>query len=176
MGRGLAAVATLFALQVVWGAFVAGLKAGRYHNTFPLMEGKLIPPTLLWLEPAWLNFVQNAIAVQWVHRVLGTVLAVAVIVLFVAILKSDADARSRRYNVAFLVLIGIQYLLGVLTLIWFVPVALAVTHQAMAMVIFGVLVAWAHHVHSLSTPRLHEGAESTPPRPRAERERARARP
>jgi heme a synthase len=77
MGRGLAWVGGLLALQVVWGAFVAGLEAGLYHNTFPLMEGRLVPPTLLWLDPALLNFVQNPIAVQWMHRVLGTALALA---------------------------------------------------------------------------------------------------
>lgn len=151
MRRGLAWVGGLFALQVVWGAFVAGLKAGRYHNTFPLMEGRLVPPTLLWLDPAILNFVQNPVAVQWVHRVLGTVLGVAVLVFFLRVVRSGADRLSRRLNAWFLSLVLAQYLLGVLTLIYFVPVALGVIHQATAMVIFGVWVWWVHHVRGLQT-------------------------
>ncbi|HUG42309.1 MAG TPA: COX15/CtaA family protein [Longimicrobiales bacterium] len=149
MTRGLAAVGVLFALQVVWGAFVAGLKAGRYHNTFPLMEGRLVPPTLLWLEPPLLNFVQNPITVQWVHRVLGTLLALAAIALFVRVLRAGVDRASARLNLAFFGLMVAQYALGVLTLIRFVPVSLAVAHQATAMVMFGVWVWWWHHVRNL---------------------------
>ncbi len=143
--RGLAAVGTLFALQVVWGAFVAGLKAGRYHNTFPLMEGRLVPPTLLWLDPAIVNFVQNPVAVQWMHRLLGTALGLAVIALFFYLRRLPLDPRSHRLNVGFLALILGQYLLGVFTLILFVPISLAVFHQAAAMVIFGYWIAWVHH-------------------------------
>ncbi|NIP80987.1 MAG: heme A synthase, partial [Gemmatimonadetes bacterium] len=124
LGHGLAVVGALFALQVVWGAFVAGLKAGRYHNTFPLMEGRLVPPTLFWLDPAVLNFVQNPVAVQWVHRVLGTVLAAAVLAFFVRVARSVDDPGSRRLNAVFLGLTVAQYLLGVLTLVYFVPVSL----------------------------------------------------
>ncbi len=150
MRRGLAAVGVLFGLQVVWGAFVAGLKAGAYHNTFPLMEGRLVPPTLLFMEPTLVNFVQNPIAVQWVHRVLGTILGLAVLAFFFQVLRAGADVVSRRLNVALLGLMALQYVLGVLTLIYFVPVSLGVIHQAMAMVIFGVWVWWVHHVQKVA--------------------------
>jgi heme a synthase len=151
MGRGLAVVGVLFALQVVWGAFVAGLKAGLYHNTFPLMEGRLVPPTLFFLDPPLLNFVQNPIAVQWLHRVLGTVLGVAVLVFFFQVLRAGVDAVSRRLSASLLGLMALQYLLGVLTLVYFVPVTLGVIHQGMAMVIFGVWLWWAHHVRHGTT-------------------------
>ena len=149
MRRGLLAVGVVFGLQVVWGAFVAGLKAGRYHNTFPLMEGELVPPTLFWLEPAVLNFFQNPVGVQWMHRVLGTVLGLLVIGFFVQVARSDADPYSRRLNGIFLALILLQYLLGVLTLIFYVPISLAVIHQALAMILLGVWVWWWHHVREL---------------------------
>jgi heme a synthase len=152
LGRGLAVVGVLFTLQVVWGAFVAGLKAGLYHNTFPLMEGRLVPPTLLFLDPAVINFVQNPIAVQWVHRVLGTALALATLVLFLRVLRARVDTASRRLNATFLGLMAGQYALGVLTLLFFVPVTLGVAHQAMAMVIFGVWVLWVHHARHLEVP------------------------
>ena len=151
VARGLLLVGTLFGLQVVWGAFVAGLKAGRYHNTFPLMEGSLVPPTLLWLEPPLLNFVQNPVAVQWVHRLLGTVLAIAALAFFFRVRSMRLDPATRRLNAGFLALIGVQYLLGVLTIVYFVPVTLAVIHQATAMIMFGVWVWWWHHARNLDT-------------------------
>jgi cytochrome c oxidase assembly protein subunit 15 len=149
--RGLAAVGVLLALQIVWGAFVAGLKAGFMLNTFPLMAGGLLPPDLLRLEPALLNFVQNPIAVQWSHRLLGTLLGLAAIGLFFAVRRAPADAHSQRLNGVLLALIVVQYALGVLTLIRFVPVSLAVTHQATALIVFGAWLWWVHHVRNLRT-------------------------
>ena len=151
VARGLGVVGLLFALQVVWGAFTAGLDAGFYHNTFPLMDGGLVPGSLLWLDPPMVNFVQNPVAVQWLHRVLGTVLGLAVIALYFRVRGLETDRLTRRLNATLLALILGQYLLGVLTLIYVVPVLLGVAHQATAMVIFGVWVVWAHHTRTLRT-------------------------
>jgi cytochrome c oxidase assembly protein subunit 15 len=147
MRNGLAAIGALLALQVLWGAFVAGLKAGLIFNTFPLMAGALVPANLLPLSPALLNFVRHPTAVQWTHRVLGTVLLIAVAALYVRVRQIGADGLSRRLNDTLLVLVSAQYLLGILTLLYTVPLSLAVAHQATAMVIAGVWVAWLHHCH-----------------------------
>ncbi len=149
VSRGLVAVGALLLLQVVWGAFTAGLDAGLYNNTFPLMDGKLVPATLLWLDPPVRNFVHNPVAVQWMHRVLGTLLGLATIGLFIGTRRLHTDRLTARLNAMFLALIVVQYLLGVLTLLFFVPVALGVTHQATAMITFGVWVTWLHHVRNL---------------------------
>jgi heme a synthase len=141
---GLYLVGALLGVQIVWGALVAGLKAGRIFTTFPLMDGGWIPPHVMGMDPALLNLVANPITVQWVHRVLGTVLAVAVIALFARAWSDRGDPRSLGWSVAFLSLILVQYLLGVLTLIHAVPVSLGVIHQAVAMVIFGVWLGWLH--------------------------------
>jgi cytochrome c oxidase assembly protein subunit 15 len=143
--NGLAVIGVLLALQVLWGAFVAGLKAGLIFNTFPLMAGALVPPNLLPLSPGLLNFVQHPTAVQWTHRVLGSVLLIAVLALYVQVRRTGADGMSRRLNDTLLVLVAGQYLLGVLTLIYVVPLFLAVVHQATAMIIAGVWVVWFHH-------------------------------
>jgi cytochrome c oxidase assembly protein subunit 15 len=153
MQRGLAIVGALLAVQIVWGALVAGLKAGLIYNTFPLMAGRLVPPDLLVLSPAPFNFVQNMVTVQWTHRVLGTILLVTALVVFVRVGRSGLDQRSRRLNAALAILIVSQYLLGVLALVSAVPVALGVLHQAMAMAIAGVWVVWAHHVRQLAVTR-----------------------
>ncbi|HUE76616.1 MAG TPA: COX15/CtaA family protein, partial [Longimicrobiales bacterium] len=104
--RGLGIVGVLLSAQIVWGAFVAGLKAGKYYPTFPLMGGRLVPVELLWLDSVPANFVSNPIAVQWVHRVLGTMLALAVLILFVVVRHRVRDRLSRRFNATFAGLIG----------------------------------------------------------------------
>lgn len=149
MARGLAVVGTLLGVQIVWGAFVAGLKAGLVFNTFPLMAGRLIPAGMLTMDPTFLNFVANVTAVQWTHRLVGTALLLAVVVVFVQVRGTNVDLGSRRLSTALLSLIAAQYVLGVLTLVYFVPVSLGVLHQAMAMAIAGTWVGWVHHVHNL---------------------------
>jgi heme a synthase len=151
--RGLALVGALLAVQIVWGAFVAGLKAGLYFNTFPLMAGGLVPPDFLMMQPAISNFFENPGTVQWVHRLLGTVLGGVCIAFFVKVLRAPVDPASRRLNVALLALILGQYLLGVITLLRFVPVSLGVMHQAAAMIIVGVWIVWVHHARELGTRR-----------------------
>lgn len=148
MLRGLWLVGGLLAVQVVWGAFVAGLRAGKWYPTFPLMGGGITPPDLLRMEPALHNFVANPSSVQWMHRVLGTLLALAMVWLFVQVRRQVGDAESRRYATSLLTLTGVQYALGVATLLLLVPVSLGVIHQGAAMVLFGVWLCWLHRVVS----------------------------
>jgi cytochrome c oxidase assembly protein subunit 15 len=143
--RGLLLIGALLAAQVVWGAFVAGMKAGLFFNTFPSMGGQLLPTGLLGLDPAVSNLVQNPITVQWIHRVLGTMLLIACGGLFLSMRRS-ADRAARRLSAALLTVVGVQYLLGVVTLIYRVPVGLAVSHQAMAAILTGIWVVWLHGV------------------------------
>jgi cytochrome c oxidase assembly protein subunit 15 len=135
-------------VQVVWGAFVAGLDAGLVFNTFPLMAGALLPPMGAAAAPV-LGLVQDPAGVQWMHRVLGTILLAAAVVLFFRLRRAGADRTSRRLSAVLASLVAGQYLLGVATLLWFVPIALGVLHQATAMIIAGVWVVWAHNVRNL---------------------------
>lgn len=153
--RGLLAVGVLLTLQVVWGAFVAGLKAGVLFNTFPLMGGALVPPNIWLLSPAALNLVGNPSAVQWLHRLLGTALIVAVFTVFQRARRARTDRTSRRLSTALLAAVAAQYALGVLTLVHAVPIGLAVTHQAMAVAIVGLWVAALHHARHLAAAPTH---------------------
>jgi heme a synthase len=136
----------LFVLQVLWGAFVAGLKAGLVYPTFPLMGGYLVPPAMLALEPVLRNPFENPITVQWIHRALGFALAAAAILLHLRAPAVRIDAPSRRLSTLLLALIAAQVALGAFTVVYGVPVALGAAHQAAALVIFGVLLVWIHRL------------------------------
>ena len=150
IARGLALTGAVLALQIVWGAFVAGLKAGFIYNTFPLMGGRWVPAAL---GASLLDFVQHPAAVQWLHRVLGTVLVLVVAGYWFRLRQIAVDACSLRYAAALLAVVAGQYLLGVVTLLYSVPIPLGVAHQATALVVFALWVAALHHARNLRPAR-----------------------
>jgi cytochrome c oxidase assembly protein subunit 15 len=148
MRRGLAAVGIVLGTHILWGALVAGLKAGLVYNTFPLMAGRIVPPDVLALATAPGAFLQNLATVQWMHRLLGTMLLGAAALVFVRV-RRIGDRRSLQLNAILALMIAAQYVIGILTLLFGVPLALGVIHQAFAMLIAGVWVVWAHHVRNV---------------------------
>lgn len=138
----------LLLLQILWGAFVAGLDAGTIFNTFPRMGDGLVPPGAWRERPVWLNLVENPATVQWVHRVLGTLLALAAVAVFVRQRqwRADADGGSPWFAGVFAGLVLLQYGLGIVTVLHAVPVALGALHQATAVVILGTWLVWVHRV------------------------------
>lgn len=136
------AIAGLVFLQVIAGAFVAGLKAGLTYNTWPLMDGKLVPNGLATLSPWWLNLFENHTAVQFNHRLLAYVLALAALAHAVGVIRSadDASVRGSAWLLALAVLA--QAALGIWTLLAVVPLHLALLHQGGAALLF--IVAMRH--------------------------------
>jgi cytochrome c oxidase assembly protein subunit 15 len=130
----------LLAVQIILGAFVAGLDAGRIFNTWPAMHGAWLPQGLTSRSPIWSNVVDNPIAVQFLHRWLAVVVAVAALVVAAQLYRVGAKG----YAVAIETAVGVQFLLGVLTLLHSTPVALGVAHQAGAVVLLVVTVFAAH--------------------------------
>jgi cytochrome c oxidase assembly protein subunit 15 len=116
---------------------VAGLRAGAAYNTFPLMNGHLVPPEVLMLEPWWRNFGYNMATVQLVHRAFFWLLAVLVPLAWWA-------GRGRASAHALLATFVLQAALGICTLLLGVPVALAVAHQAGAVLLLVVALVHAH--------------------------------
>lgn len=145
------AVGSLFALQVIWGAFTAGLDAGFMYNTFPKMGQGWLPRDGASLEPFLLNLFENPGTVQFVHRLLGTVLAAAVGVLWWKSRPANDGGYLARPALLLAALVVLQYLLGVLTVLHQVPVALGVAHQAVALLFW---VAWLLYYR-----RLNEAAD-----------------
>lgn len=115
-------------LQLIYGAFVAGLDAGLTHNTFPKMGREWIPSSLLMLAPGYLNFLENPVALQFVHRVLGILLLVIGGVLFFNLRKKGNYQQKKSALMMGLVLL-VQVVLGISTLIYYVPISLASMHQ-----------------------------------------------
>ncbi|MGI4944402.1 MAG: COX15/CtaA family protein [Janthinobacterium lividum] len=137
------AVLHLVALTVVAGGFVAGLHAGLTYNTFPLMDGRLMPEGY-WALPGLRNLTENIPAVQFDHRLLATCTALLALGTVAYGLRAGLHGVLRTR----LLLLGgavlAQYVLGVSTLLWVVPVPLATAHQAMAVLLLTAALALLH--------------------------------
>ncbi|HEY8351673.1 MAG TPA: COX15/CtaA family protein [Sphingomonadales bacterium] len=131
------------ALQVIWGAFVAGLRAGLNFNTWPLMEGGLWPESLLELSPAWVNFFENPGAVQFVHRMLAYVVALLAALLWWRLRRHENPSVRAAAHVMMIV-VALQLVLGIATLLHAVPIGLGVAHQGGALVVITALLLLAH--------------------------------
>ncbi len=137
-------ITTLVAYMAVTGGFVAGIRAGAAYNTFPLMNGHLVPPEIFMLEPWYLNFFNNMATVQFDHR-LGAWLLILIVPWFWLKARSGALTPRARLaaNLLFCVL-ALQVALGIATLLLAVPVALAAAHQAGAVLLLSAAL-FANH-------------------------------
>jgi cytochrome c oxidase assembly protein subunit 15 len=138
-------VAALVFAMVLSGGLVAGIRAGFAYNTFPLMNGHVVPPEILMIEPWWRNFFWNMAAVQFGHRALALVLALAVPLLWWKLMRAASiPARARRGGHLLLALLGVQIALGIATLVMAVPLPLAAMHQAGAVLVFAASLNVTH--------------------------------
>ncbi|HUZ64867.1 MAG TPA: COX15/CtaA family protein [Acetobacteraceae bacterium] len=150
----------LTALTIVAGSFVAGTHAGFVYNTFPLMDGRLVPASYAELHPFWRNPLRNLAAVQFDHRALATLTALAVGATVIAGLRGRLPRPARLAMMALGLAVAAQYALGVATLLLVVPMGLAVLHQCNAVLL---LTAELVVVHTLRPARA--AAPATMPAP-----------
>lgn len=130
----------LLVVQIILGGFVAGLNAGHIYNTWPLMHGKLVPGELTDLSPVWSNAVDNPVTVQFLHRWVAVVVAIAVLAIVVVLYRAGATRLATVFEVVLLV----QFTLGVLTLINSVPLLLGLSHQVVGAALLVVTIVAAH--------------------------------
>ena len=142
----------LVLLQIALGALVAGVRAGRAFNSWPLIDGYFWPSVekLMLLTPLWRNFLDNILLVQFQHRMTAYVLLGFALVQ--ALYTSRVAAGSSAERLAFVVagLVAVQGAIGVVTLVLVVPAWAGLLHQAFAMVVLGMAVA---HAQTLSRAR-----------------------
>lgn len=143
-------LAVLVYLQIIVGGFVAGLKAGHASNTWPLMNGKVIPEGLDVFSPWYLNFFENPLTAQFTHRTLGYAIAVVAACFGVWVWRSKGAIYLRLPLAAIGAALLVQIALGVATIVYEVPINLALAHQANAIIVLA-LALWTLHRASFSS-------------------------
>jgi cytochrome c oxidase assembly protein subunit 15 len=123
-------------LQILLGALVAGIDAGRSYNDWPLMGGEIFPSNALDLEPLWRNVFENAGLVQFMHRIAGYLLMVFGVVVWLRSRRSPNGDTRFRFNVVLGVLL-LQVGLGIVTVVYSAPWQVAIVHQ------LGAVALWA---------------------------------
>ena len=142
-GFALLIVALVF-VQALSGSLVAGIRAGLAYNTFPLMDGRLVPPEILSLAPWYRNFADNMATVQFDHRMIAWLLAVLIPVFWFRMRAVMASPRAKLATQLLLAALIVQIALGIATLLLVVPVPLAAGHQAGALLLFAAALNAAH--------------------------------
>lgn len=136
-------------LQIIYGAFVAGLDAGFIHNHWPMMsEGKFMHETVyIEQSPLYKNFIEGKSGVQFVHRTLAYIVVIFILVIWQKSKKMTLTQMQSNSIYSLLVMVIIQFLLGVFTILLNVPVWLGVVHQVGA---FFLLSAMTFTLHRFS--------------------------
>jgi cytochrome c oxidase assembly protein subunit 15 len=144
------AVLILVALTIAAGGFVAGTRAGLVYNTFPLMGGQLVPADYAQLHPFIRNLFANVAAVQFDHRVLAITTGAAILLLWAAGLRARLPSPAQIALWALLAAVAVQVALGISTLLLVVPIALAVAHQAIAVLLLSAALVFRHTLRRTS--------------------------
>ena len=131
--------------QIYLGALVAGLRAGYVYNTWPLIDGRLFPNTsqLFLAKPLWRNFFENALTVQFDHRMLAYAIWLGAAWHAIDTLRTARRGAAWRGALTLFVAVTLQAVLGIATLLWVVPLPLALSHQATAIAVLTVAVVHA---------------------------------
>ncbi len=133
-------------IQIIYGAFVAGLDAGWIHNHWPMMsEGKFMHETVyIEQNPLYKNFIEGKSGVQFVHRILAYIVVIFIIIIW----RKSKQLILSKYQLAgvtsLLIMVGIQFLLGVFTILLQVPVWLGVAHQVGAFLLLSTMIFTLH--------------------------------
>jgi cytochrome c oxidase assembly protein subunit 15 len=122
-------------LQIILGALVAGIDAGRAFPTWPLMGDGFLPPDPFTRVPVWRNFLEDPGLVQFIHRMTGYALLAFGIVVWLRGRKSPNTATVLAFN-AIMAMMLVQILIGIVTVLYSAPVQIAILHQ------FGAVVLW----------------------------------
>ena len=142
----------LLYLQIMYGAFTAGLKAGWGYNTYPLMNGQWLPESATMSLSFFQNILSNPVMIQFIHRHLGLLVLGGFLILWTTQFKRSKKREVRKGAMWVLVLLAIQVSLGIITLLYIVPIVLAVLHQVTAALLVLLSTGLLFHLsHSKNT-------------------------
>jgi len=133
-------------IQIIYGAFVAGLDAGFIHNHWPLMnDGKFMHETVYTEQiPLYKNFIEGKSGVQFVHRILAYVVTIFILFIWYKTKKTNLTKYQSKGVNGLLLMVGVQFLLGVFTILLQVPVWLGVAHQIGAFLLLTTMLFTLH--------------------------------
>jgi cytochrome c oxidase assembly protein subunit 15 len=133
-------------IQIIYGAFVAGLDAGFIHNHWPMMsEGKFMHETVFIEQQPWYkNFIEGKSGVQFAHRILAYLVVLVVFAIWIKSRKFDLSNMQSKGITTLLIMVGFQFLLGVYTILLQVPVWLGVAHQIGAFILLSAMIFTLH--------------------------------
>ncbi|GAA4277850.1 COX15/CtaA family protein [Aquimarina mytili] len=136
----------LLLIQIVYGAFVAGLDAGFLHNHWPLMnDGQLIHESVyIEQSPLIKNFIEGKSGVQFIHRYLAYIVVGFIIFIWYRSKKIEKSTLQTNSINTLLIIVCIQFLLGIFTLLYRVPITLGVLHQVVAFFLLGAMTFSLH--------------------------------
>jgi heme a synthase len=142
--RGMRLLLGVLAVTILSGALVAGLRAGLIYNTFPTMGGQWIPDGLLAMTPAWRNWLENSVTVQFAHRVLALLTVGLTLALWVSAMRRSLTSAQQIAFHALGAAVLMQATLGISTLLMGVPVGLGAAHQGGAVVLLSATLFALH--------------------------------
>jgi heme a synthase len=132
-------------VQIIYGAFVAGLRAGKVYTTFPKMGDDWVAEGVFAMEPFWKNLLENIAGVQFIHRYIAYIVVILVVVIWLKSKKLGNYFNKKGFD-ALLIFTSIQFLLGVFTLVYAVPILLGVLHQTVAFFLFAACIYNLHRL------------------------------
>tara|TARA_R110000850_G_scaffold23855_6_gene70174 strand:- start:4142 stop:5293 length:1152 start_codon:yes stop_codon:yes gene_type:complete len=137
-------------LQILLGALVAGIDAGRFFVDWPLMQGQFFPPEAFTIMPVWRNFFENPGLVQFMHRMAGYLLVAFAVVVWLRGRKSTHPNTRKAFNLMIVAMVG-QVVLGIVTVLNAAPVHIAIFHQVLAVILW-VLILRARFLSAYPIP------------------------
>lgn len=160
---GALAVLALVVVQIYLGALVSGLRAGLIYNTWPLIDGSLVPEgsRLFFNAPLWRNFFENTLTVQFDHRMMAYATELVVLLHAIDVARTLRGGPVLTRVLALASAVTLQAALGIATLLHQAPLALALPHQAMALAVLAIAVIHAERL-ARAPARAGEAARATP--------------
>lgn len=144
-------------LQLVFGAFMAGLHCGLVYNSWPDMNGQFIPDDIGYISPWYMNIFNNIATIQFIHRTLAILLCLGFAIWWISARHYVKNRAMQRLCLSVLAILATQFALGVLTLLHMVPLLLAWLHQLTALVLFAAGIMLLHHLSAAKYAERHVG-------------------